>query len=106
MSIIKQDYGEISGGTLTYADYSVDYQNVSSVTIPNDYDAVLIVTSFSGGQQDNYKPTYNGITYDWKLGNIGNTTYGTSIIIPNVKANTNITFPSPIWFSVYGYNLT
>lgn len=95
------------GNKLVYADYYADINNANSVTVPNDYDAVMVVSAFTQNYStDNFRPHYDGVTYEWYRGNKSSTIVGTSTIIPNVKANTSITFNANINASIYGFNLT
>ena len=107
--LVKMDAANAGGGgnTLIYADYYADINNANSVTVPNDYDAVMVVSSFTlNYDTSNYRPHYDGVTYEWYRGNKSSTIVGVSTIIPNVKANTSITFNTNINASIYGFNLT
>lgn len=75
---------------------------ITEYTFDSDYDLVLIVTGATG--ETGYVPTYNGVTYSWKLGNFGQAYKASAVIIQNVKANTKVTFSNTIRCNIYGYN--
>ena len=92
------------GGTLEYDGYTSGDVTTASLTIPSNHDALLLVTR--SVTENTYVPTYNGVTYSWKLGNNYGGNVGAALIIPNVKAGTSITFASPTSFAAFGYSFT
>ena len=92
------------GGTLEYDGYTSGDVTTTSLTIPSNHDALLLVTR--SVTENTYVPTYNGVTYSWKLGNNYGGYVGAALIIPNVKAGTSITFASATSFAAFGYSFT
>lgn len=77
---------------------------LSEYTFTDNYELVLIVTGATGA--NNYRPTYNGVTYSWKEGNMGQAYKGSAVVIQNIKANTKVTFSPATICGIYGYKYT
>lgn len=92
--------GKISSLDYDGYSYSTGSTGVTSLTFQEDHDMVLLVTS--NIQENTYTPTYNGVTYKWKLGNKSASTMGGAVLIPHVEAGTSITFSQATRFDAYG----
>lgn len=77
---------------------------VAQYTFNDDYDLVLIVTGATG--ENNFNPTYNGVTYSQKEGYMWQSYKGSVVIIQHVKANTQVTFSRAAVCTLYGYKYT
>ena len=81
-----------NSGTLSYDGYS-DYigaTRTATFTITGDHDYIQIISQ-GISSVSSYVPTYNGVTYNWKK-NASNGAGAVSVLIPNVKDGTSITF--------------
>ena len=100
MALIRAISGSGGAGTptLEYEGKITDISKAGSYTFTDDYDVVLVVTVISGS--GSYYVTYDGVIYNYMSG------YSNSkvALIPNVKANTAITFSTNIYCSIHGYN--
>lgn len=77
-----------------------DLSSKGSYTFESDYQGILIVTSYVTATT--YRPTYNGVTYNW---NVGNHHSASVILIPNITAGTTITFESNISCTIFAYEV-
>jgi hypothetical protein len=109
MALMKMPtYTGGGASNLDYDGYSayIGSTRVSSYTISGDHDFIQLI--ISGVTANTFVPTCNGVTYNWK-GNYSSGQLGAaSVLIPNVKDGTSITFSNSGVTScgIYGLSYT